>query len=418
MIEDIKLKGQHEAGIINEDKNLVLRKVQSDNSVPAIIAKKREAITTLLDCKLSGGANNQSAIINNGHLYARNIETSGYSTALQSKEATLPKGRITEYVTGGTVKLFEDAQEAALNLPIKEVPDYPWPEPNKWAVFDVTKQGDDTKALQKLIDSGVEQILINGANERLHITGTIHLRGKLKRLHGGWTNMLVENKGKEGQPLFHFHTGNADFMIFEAFSNGQQRNNFTTFFNESNKTVVIRDVFMGYGINSYRNTGHGELFLESVVTGGGDYPEQAENKVPGWLFKHQHVWFRNLNPEEWVPDLQVDEEAVVFGIGGKLGELYGTHLKVVNGARAEMFGIMCNANMVFPEKWGLKQHLPSMTGIVIEVEDADLSLGVFHDGNHNFPDTVFIKETRKGITRQLKHSDARSRFSDNGSKEQ
>jgi hypothetical protein len=76
-----------------------------------------------------------------------------------------------------------------------------------------------------------------------------------------WTWKMT---GAVGKPLFCFQDGKHPVMFFEAFSNAQQRNTFTTFFNERNQTLVIRDVFMGYAYSSYRSIGRGDLFLESV----------------------------------------------------------------------------------------------------------------------------------------------------------
>jgi predicted peptidase len=52
-----------------------------------------------------------------------------------------------------------------------------------------------------------------------------------------------------------------------------------------------------------------------------------------------------------------------------------------------------------------------MTGISIEVDNADVSLGCFHDGSHKFPDPTFIKETRNGKSVALAHADAPARSS-------
>lgn len=121
------------------------------------------------------------------------------------------------------------------------------------------------------------------------------------------------------------------------------------------------------------------------------------------------VWFRNLNPESWVPDIHISKGARVFGIGGKLGELYGTYLRVTNGALAEMYGLMFNANMIAPYRFGLNVHGPSMTGISVEVDNADLTLVAFQDGTHSFPDPTFIKEVFGNKTFILKHDKAPER---------
>lgn len=410
--ENIKLEGQHTAGIHHVSKNIAIRGLYSKNACPALVLEGKDAITTLIDAELEGGDVNASAIRNEGHLLLRNIGMKGYGKMLEGIALELVDGRLDEYVST-VVRLSDAAPSKTLSLPIKNAPLYEFPSPKDWSIFDVSAQDDDTEALQKLIDSGAEYIFVKAVKERLKLRGTVHLRNNLKWLHGGWCNMDVENESEIGSPLFIFEDGRNEVMIMEAFSTGQYRNTFTTFVNWRNKTTVIRDMFMGYGDSSYRNYGTGDLFLENVVTGGGDYPELPEHKKAGWLFEHQNVWFRNLNPEEWVPDIHVGKGAVVFGLGGKLGELYGTHLRVSDGGKAEIYGIMCNINMTVPYHWpNLEVHGSSMTGITIEVDNADVSLGVFQDGSDDFPDPTFIREINGKDTYILKHKDAPKRKGD------
>ena len=409
--ENINLLNQSVVGIQNVGKNIVIHNLNSQNTVPVVNAKSQGSITTILDGTFLGGDKNNPAIINEGHMLLRNIKFEGYNKILKDVHIKTEDNILMEYASS-SLGLFDNAPTTSLNLPIKATPDYPFPKASQWSIFDVTRQEDDTKALQELIDSDVEYVFISGVNEKLSLSGTIFLRGNLKILHGGWTNMHVNNKGSHGQPLFHFQDGKHDLMILEGFSNGQHRNTFTTFLNDRNKTLVIRDVFMGYGHVSYRNKGTGDLFLENVVTGGGDYPELPEHTLAGWLIENQNVWFRNLNPEEWVPDLHIGKGAKVMGMGGKLGELYGTHLKVTDGGKAELYGIMCNINRTVHHKYGLDIHKPSMTSISIEVENADLSLGAFHDGFHHDPDSIFIREIQKLDTILLLHRKSPLRTND------
>jgi len=403
-LENISLVNQNEAGIVNQGKNIAIRKLASRNRVPALVAKGAESITTLLDSELYGESDGP-AIVAEGHLLLRNLQSQGYGKLLDGKELKTQDGHLSEYCSH-TLTLFDDTPKTTLNLEIKDTPEYPFPKPDEWTVFDVEKQDDDTAALQKLIDDGAEFIFISGVNQRLKLRDTVFLRGNLRVLHGGWSNMDVVNEGAVGKPLFCFQDGTHPVMFFEAFSNAQQRNTFTTFFNERNQTLVIRDVFMGYAYSSYRSTGRGDLFLESTATGGGNYPHIGEYPVPSCKFVNQRVWFRNLNPEAWVPDLYIGEGAQVVGLGGKLGELYGTHMKICDGAQAEIYGLMCNNGTAFVWKYDFDLHKKSMTGTSIEVEDADVSLGCFHDGSHKFPDPTFIKETRKGKSVALAHADA------------
>lgn len=406
--ENIRLEAQKEMGIHHISKNIVIHGLKSKNNCPALVIDGRDAITTLIDADLEGGRSDVAAIKNEGHLLLRNIGIKGYGKVLEGENLRMNGNRLVEYASS-VVRLSDKAPQTTLSLPIESAPCYPFPSSDEWVVFNASAQDDDTQALQDLIDSGAEYIFVQALHERLKLRGTIYLRNNLKWLHGGWSNMNIENKGETGTPLFVFEDGCHEVMVLEAFSNGQCRNTFTTFVNRRNKTTVIRDVFMGYGDASYRNYGVGKLFLENVVTGGGDYPQFAEHRKAGWLFENQNVWFRNLNPEEWMPDIHVSKGAVVFGLGAKLGELYGTHLRVTDGGKAEMYGMMCNVNMNLPYKYGLGVHGKSMTGMTLEVDNADLSLGVFQDGSDDFPDPVFISEVCGRDTILLLHKKALKR---------
>lgn len=403
VLEDIQLSGQTEAGILNVDKCVSIRKLRSNNTVSAVVAKQDGCITVLLDSRLEGGEVKNSAIENRGHLYCRNIVAEGYGSVLLEGEERIGDGSLPEYVSGETVSLFESAPNAGLNLEIRDVPTHPWPAPDEWAVLDSQAQDDDTSALQALIDSGAEHIFVKADKGRLKLTDTIHVRGKLKRLHGGWGNMIVENSGEPGKPLFHFETGEASHVVLEAFANGQRRNTFTTFVHASEKSVVLRDLMMGYGVANYRNTARGDLYVENVVTGGGDYPGMGETVGPGWLLQDQRAWVRNWNPEDWLPDIRL-EGAEVFALGGKLGEVWGTHLEVTKQSRAELLGFMLNCNnsqqIWFPDR---------MTGVSVKIEDSAVALTVFEDGRHSGPNPILVRETLDGQVRELKHSDAPQR---------
>ena len=400
VLEDIHLNGQTEVGIHNIDKCVSIRKLHSQNTVPALIAKNEACITVLLDSDLEGGSAEHAAVVNRGHLYARQLTTSGYRAALEDRDEVVQEEQLSEYVSGEPVKLFEDAPSAGLGLQLQEVPEHPWPAPHEWAIFDSQAQEDDTEALQQLIDSGAENIFVKADQGRLQITDTIHLRSRLKRLHGGWGNMIVENAGEQGRPLFQFDTGEASHVVLEAFANGQRRNTFTTFVHASDKPVVLRDLMMGYGVANYRNTAQGDLYVENVVTGGGDYPGTGETVGPGWLLKDQRAWVRNWNPEDWVPDLLI-EGGEVIALGGKLGEVWGTHLQVTHGARAELLGFMLNCNnhqpLWFPER---------MTGVSVDVKDSAVALVAFEDGNHDGPNPILLQEENQGEVRELTHRDA------------
>ncbi|NJK91939.1 MAG: hypothetical protein HC904_08990 [Blastochloris sp.] len=172
-LENITLRGQHVAGIDNESNMVFARRVKSDNTVPAVVNAGRNAIFTLIDSELRGGAPEQAAIENrhaNAVLFARNVQTAGYGSALKdSVQGSLPIGTIVEWCSDAPVSLFP-GELKSLNLPIEDTPDVPWEPVEKWV--NAAKFGalpgdgkDDAAAIQAAIDSGAKTIYFPHARE-------------------------------------------------------------------------------------------------------------------------------------------------------------------------------------------------------------------------------------------------------------
>lgn len=355
--ENLELLGQHEVGFENADKSVQILNLRSTNSVPALRNQTPARQVMLLNSWLVGGlrartastnfpngsTSNICAIENDGHLFARDVEVRGYGHAIRNRGqlASLPK----EFVSAGkTFKLWPEALDHSLRLEIRDTPAMPMAG-ERWTVFDQQQQDDDTAALQSLIDSGAEAFFIRAAKGRLRLTDTLKLRGNLRRLHGGWCNMNVENKAGDDRPLFEIFTGKHPVMQLEAVSNGQYEHGFTMIVNHSDKTVVLKDLFLGYGHGTYRNTGSGDLFIESVVSGGGDFDEDVGMRpIAGWLIRNQRVWARNWNPESYLPGICLEDRAQTWCLGAKLGEIYGPYLEVRNGSRMELSGCVFNTS--------------------------------------------------------------------------
>lgn len=155
--ENIYLKNQNKAGILNEGNTLAIRGLESINGVPAIQNPASNGSILLLDAKLDGGSGG-SAIENGGYLYARNITSSGYTSAVKNGSSILPGSSLTEYVSGKTLSLFSSAPEPkSLGLQIKNTPSYADTNLTQWAKFSPKYYG-DTGGLQALFDSGKSTI--------------------------------------------------------------------------------------------------------------------------------------------------------------------------------------------------------------------------------------------------------------------
>jgi hypothetical protein len=210
--------------------------------------------------------------------------------------------------------------------------------------------------------------------------------------------------------LFEIFTGNHPVTQLEAFSNGQYEHGFTMIVNHSDKTVVLKDLFLGYGHGTYRNTGSGDLFIESVVSGGGDFDEEVGMRpLAGWLIRSQRVWARNWNPEAYLPGICLDERAQAWCLGAKIGEIYGPYLEVRNGSRLELLGCVFNTSP--PHLWKKGRQ-----GVAIQVDDADLSLIAvdrIRDGAGEGSNPIMVSETHRGESRSLRHSSLLRRWPGN-----
>jgi hypothetical protein len=420
--ENLELLGQHEVGFENTDKSVQILNFRSTNSVPAIRNRTPAGQMVLLNSWLAGGPlagtasttsptgliSNVCAIENDGYLFARDVEVRGYPHAIrnQGQPASLTK----EFFSAGkTLKLWPKAPDHSLRLEIRDTPPMPVAG-ERWTVFDPQSQDDDTAALQSLVDSGAEAIFIRGAKGRVRLTNTLKLRGNLRRLHGGWCNLDVQNKAGDHRPLFEIFTTRHPVTQLEAFSNGQDEHRFTMIVNHSDKTVVLKDLFLGYGHGTYRNTGSGDLFIESVVSGGGDFDEEVGMRpLAGWLIRNQRVWARNWNPEAYLPGISLDQRAQAWCLGAKIGEIYGPYLEVRKGSRLELLGCVFNTSPPHLWKRGRK-------GVAIQVEDADLSLIAvdrIRDGAGEGSNPIMVSETHQGEFRSLRHSSLPRRWPGN-----
>lgn len=120
----------------------------------------------LIDANLTGGSS-VPAIVNNGTMYARNISQSGYSMIIENKKGTgvNATGSSLGEFTSHTPRMVMPSTPTSLNLPIKELPEVAWGDPNSsdWgnvADYLLPEDGTDiTNALQAAIDAGHKNCL-------------------------------------------------------------------------------------------------------------------------------------------------------------------------------------------------------------------------------------------------------------------
>jgi hypothetical protein len=381
-MEHVILRGQKVAGIHNLGNILALRKIHSTNSVPAIINAGANGMVTILDSVLSGGAQETTAILNRGGLYARNIQTEGYESAvleewkeapdqLEFQRRVIPGPAVEEHVSQDRVTMAFESRRGSLKLPIEETPivargdlKKDWVNVRKFAE---RKRGKDwTPAIQAAIDSGARTVYFpQGAYD---VYGSVHLSGAVERLFG-MKAMIGRPKDIEGDwPA----------MIFDDADGGKtvsiERLQIRGFQHLSSATLVVR-----HGeITPYR-TGPdcGKLFIEDSVSAD-------------WHFDHpQQVWARQWNVEQHgAGPAIVSKGATIWSLGFKT-EYESSKLWASDGAQTEILGAFINPTGRIPEDRPIFQNTDSRMSLVYGTS--------VYRSNHR----VHVRDTKGGETRDV-----------------
>lgn len=337
VLEDVELVGQRRAGLFNSQKLITVHRLHSTNAVPAIVNADRAGMVVCIDSRLVGDGSGGVAIENEGYLYARNVTTRGYDASLREGGQPVTDASLTQWWTGSGMTLPAGATAASLDLPVADPPDEPWGEVDDWAVV-TPVAGSDVANIQSAIDSGATTVVLTPGEYT--IDGPITIRGNVRRFHGGWSRVdFADNFQKKGRPVFVFEDTSHDAIIFECFAPawvGAQ--NLLWLQNNSSRTLVLRDLFLGWG-DYYRNDGDrpGKLFIENVASGGAGSAEPS----PQWVFTRQQVWARQFNPERNYPHI-VNDGGTLWLLGSKVGERHGPFIVSKNNAKTEAFGVFFN----------------------------------------------------------------------------
>lgn len=395
VFEHINLRHQRVAGYDNKFSRVTMRKLISDNTVPAVINGNNGHLT-LIDADLTGGAADQTAIITkDAKVYFRDIKQSGYGHILQTADGKTLDGETLEEWHGlKGYALFDAAPLESLRLPVEETPEVPWEEDlSKWIKIDNSGGKDVTQALQKAIDEGVAAgkttIYLPRKGKSL-ITGPIRVHGSINRIIGMADLIDVADpngafKGDDAPAVFTFENLDSDVMIVEQFFliGGWNVPGYVTMFeNKSKATIVLKSVGVG-GTTKKPNPG-GTWFIEDMS------PSRQSTLEIG---KGETVWARQYNPE--TPEIEmIHVDGGQLWLLGLKTEGRATHLHAENGAKVEVLG------GVSYQSWG-KQPLDP-PAFIIDNSDVSITTGFYH---HETPFATIVEETRDGKTRSLKRDE-------------
>lgn len=398
VVEHLTLRKQGKVGFRNAARTTI-RNLMSANAVPALRLEGWNQMT-LVDATLSGGSQDQTAIVidcEQRQTYLRDVKVSDYGTSLtaaykRSDKTFTETGDLGEWMDGPAYQPLGSGTAASLRLAPAETPVVPWEEdPEQWIVFAGAK-GDATAALQAAIDAGVSAqkttLAIVGTKD-WHLSGTIRIHGSINRIIG--MSSLLDVKDPHGHfkdpknPVFRFERLSAPVIVVERFFllGGWDCPPYAVMFgNDSKAAVVIKNV---------NQRGRTKLAHPGQTWFFEDYGPSREATLE--VGAGEMVYARQFNPES--PEApMIDVAGGQLWLLGLKTEGRSTHCIARDGAKVEILGGVCY------QSWkGQKLDPP-----VLVVKDAALSatFGFYH---HETPFTTIAEETRSGKTATLLRKD-------------
>ncbi|MGJ5674701.1 MAG: glycosyl hydrolase family 28-related protein [Nostochopsis sp.] len=396
-MQNITVREQNFAGILNNGQSMSLEGFNSINSVSAIIngldpnsGLDLGSTLTLVNAKLVGRDRAQKlpAISSVGFIYARNVTSSGYKEILLNKTkqgSNIVKGsNFEEYTSHSIISQFPSPSKS-LQLPIKKFPKLQYDDPKKWVSIEkfgaiANDNKDDTAAFQKAIDSGATTVVVPGGKGTFIIDGSLRLRGKVERFIS--TGGALNGKGE-----IVADNGSKPTLIVENFfvefgSNLRWRN-------IAKRTVVYRSISH---LNLESNSA-GDLFLDDVVV-----VHQLR-----FLNRAQHIWTRQLNAEDASENNVVNNGAKLWILGFKT-EQGKVKIETSNGGFTELLGGLVYAAGGQDPKDPLFRIINASAAFV----------GVADTYFDNDTYQIWVEETRGKQTKKLTRDKVLDRMGGNG----
>ncbi|MCW5939535.1 MAG: hypothetical protein KF884_01600 [Fimbriimonadaceae bacterium] len=282
------------------------------------------------------------AIFNRNVLYARNVQSSGYTKVIRSDTPSgdVNAASVQEFVSHAPLRLF-GGSKASLNLPIKPEPAEVWEnDPSKWLWADdygITwgDWGDDTAAFQAAFDAAAAQgktvVAIRGVPPGdpnwYVVNGTVQVKAPVRLVTGiGWGRIVGNGK-------FVVNDASAPTVVFrqiDAFGGPP-----VTLENAGTRTMVADSC----GVNVL-GTGRGDIFMTNC-------PANVTLQNP-----LQSLWARQHNPEGFSETgLNVNDGGRLWALGIK-SEGRGVRYRTVNGGATELLGMFnYSTAVIFNDPW-------------------------------------------------------------------
>ena len=407
--ENITLRGQRIAGIRSGRASQSIRKLLSQNRVPALLLDNDMALSVVVDSSLIGGSPEQAAVVHTeGRALIRNVAVSGYGSGLMRDGKVICVGNIDEYISDDTISPFSSgAAVRSYPLPVKDVPVSSWEKDlSRWigvhetgAVGDMI--ADDAIAIQKAVNSGKPVVYFKPG--RYLIARTVEIPPSVKTVNFMYSSICASGElVSNDQPLFLSIGESKDPLIVEdCYTWGSAARNHCPYFGQGSKrTMVIRDMFFQQGL-AYRNYARdNELFFENVSI------TKSEYAVPFVFSAGQSVWARWLNSEHTAAG-EIRNDGSRLWLFGFKTESAKDHplIHLVNDSSTEILGGVFNFGTGGPF---VDKETPA---VLIEDSRTSLSFTVCGPPSYNpkySPDIFFtrlVSEKRGGQEKHLSRDD-------------
>jgi Pectate lyase superfamily protein/F5/8 type C domain len=376
--EDIDLTGQTNVGIQNDVQILSIRNLTTTGSVPAIRSAAYYAFVSLVNANLQGTGNVSavSAIENEGMLFARDINVTGFGTTLKNLGGpggiSQISGNIREHLASSSLGLFPN-EATSLCLPVEETPPVIDGPLSSWANvrnYRLTSELDNAPAAQRAIDSGAttvyfptgyytlrSPIILRGALQHLALLGSGFYRDTAQAaivLGSGTSPVVTMDHARET------FTGNITIRL------------------AADRALSCRDLA---GFNWDSHTHRGRLFIENCVGSSVHLGVGSD------------LWARGLNLENnsggtIISEMLTNDGGRAWVLGYKT-EGKDTLITTLRGGQTELLGGLNYS--------GFSDAATPMVRLV----DSRVSLTFAEVNFTGYPFSPVVVETRQGITRTL-----------------
>jgi hypothetical protein len=347
-----------------------------------------------------------------GHLFARNIQTAGYTSALsRDGQSVIASPRVEEFVSAPTLSTEPGTQSRSLRLPIEESPKILHEsDPSNWAnVDDYGAVGDgvadDTLAIQKAMDSGKPAILfpknVYVVNGTVAIPKTVRqvsfLYGCTIRTQFREEAMFCVAESSSGPLLMQQSAYNLGGVFLDhAADRTVVLEDTQTFFPHAGRSAMMMDLFLkplkpaqyDDATNCwrlYRNaTPAGEpkkLFVNNAL---GFAPGGPENQ---FAVRNVTVWCRQVNTEHFLSNFAF-RNSIVWIMGFKTeAHEDARSFTVLDGTRLEALG-------------GLFSQPGAQTVSIIMAKDSTLCITFMTLGSGP-PEGLVLEDAKKETTKSI-----------------